>query len=120
KRLINACDGEVRLLVQAALETGCRLGELVGLQVHDFNPDTGTLAIRQSKSGKSRHVVLTEEGAAFFSQLCAGRAGHDTMFVKADGESWGRRHQGPPMAGAREPARIPPAFHCRGLRPTWA
>ena len=120
KRLINACDSDFRLLVQAALETGCRLGELVALQVHDFNPDTDTLAIRQSKSGKLRHVVLTEEGAAFFSQLCAGRAGHDTMFVKADGESWGRGHQGPLMAAACDRAKITPPINFHGLRHTWA
>jgi len=120
KRLINACDPDFRLLVQAALETGARLGELVALEVHDFNSDTGTLAIRQSKSGKSRHVVLTEEGTAFFSQVCAGRPGHATMFVKADGKPWGRGHQGPLMAAACERAKISPSIGFHGLRHTWA
>jgi hypothetical protein len=41
KRLINACDPQFRPLVQAALQTGCRYGELCRLQVHDFNPDGG-------------------------------------------------------------------------------
>src|SRR5262249_19859005 len=120
KRLINACDPDFRLLVQAALETGCRLGELVALQVHDFNPDSGTLAIRQSKSGKSRHVVLTEEGSAFFRQLCAGRPGSTTMLLRADGESWGRAQQTPLMASACDRAKITPAINFHGLRHTWA
>ena len=120
KRLINACDPDFRLLVQAALETGARLGELVALEVHDFNPDTGTLAIRTSKSGKSRHVVLTEEGAEFFAQVCAGRPGHATMFVKADGEPWGRGHQGPLMAAACKRTKITPPIGFHGLRHTWA
>src|SRR5215467_1032922 len=52
-----------RALVRAGLETGCRYGELVRwLEVCDFNPDASTLAIRQSKTGKPRHVVLTAEG----------------------------------------------------------
>ncbi|MEJ2377034.1 MAG: tyrosine-type recombinase/integrase, partial [Pseudolabrys sp.] len=72
QRLINACGFEFRPLVQAALQTGARYGELIRLQVHDFNPDAGTLAIRQSKSGKPRHVVLSDEGAALFRQLTAG------------------------------------------------
>ena len=71
KRLINAADPEFRPLVQAALQTGCRYGELTRLEVADFNADSGTLAVRQSKSGKPRHVVLTDEGVAFFTQLAA-------------------------------------------------
>jgi integrase len=62
ERLINACDPEFRSLVRAGLETGCRYGELIRLEVCDFNPDASTLAIRQSKSGKPRHVVLTRGG----------------------------------------------------------
>src|SRR5262249_15342312 len=80
KRLINASDVEFRPLLQAALQTGCRYGELIRLQVHDFNADAGTVAIRKSKTGKMRHVVLTDEGAAFFRGHCAGRAGNELMF----------------------------------------
>ena len=53
--------------------------------VQDFNPDAGTVAIRETKSGKPRHVILTPEGAEFFRQHCAGRAGSDLMFRHADG-----------------------------------
>ena len=60
-------------LVQAALQTGCRYGELTRMEVHDFNPDSGTVSVRQSKSGKPRHVVLTDEGAALFTHLASGR-----------------------------------------------
>src|SRR5262249_49459930 len=61
-RLINASQSEFRSLVRAALLTGCRYGELAALEVHDFNRDVGTLHIRTSKSGKGRHVFLTDEG----------------------------------------------------------
>jgi len=120
QRLINGCDPDFRLLVQAALETGARHGELVALQVHDFNPDTDTLAIRQSKSGKARHVVLTEEGAAFFKQVCAGRPGHVTMLLRADGQPWGRAQQSPLMRAACKRAKITPSINFHGLRHTWA
>src|SRR5215475_3614079 len=72
-RLINACDPEFRVLVQAALATGARYGELANLQVQDFNSDAGTLDIRHSKSGKARHLVLTEEGIDLFTGIAAGR-----------------------------------------------
>ena len=88
ERLINACDPEFRALVRAGLETGCRYGELIRLEVCDFNSDASTLAIRQSKSGTPRHVVLTEEGAAFFRRHCAGRSGHELMFPHSDGSAW--------------------------------
>ena len=45
KRLINGCDANFRDLVRAALETGCRYGELGRLKVGDFNLDSGTVAI---------------------------------------------------------------------------
>lgn len=116
KRLINACDPEFRLLVQAALQTGARYGELCRLEVHDFNADSGTLAIRQSKSGKARHIVLTDEGRAFFAQLTAGRAANDPML----GKRWGKSHQIRPMAEACERAGIEPPIGFHGLRHTWA
>jgi integrase len=120
QRLINACDPDFRLLVRAALETGARRGELAALQVHDFNPDSDTLAIRDSKSGKPRHVVLTDEGAAFFEQLCVGRPGSATMLLRADGEPWRRAQHSPLMVAACERAKITPAINFHGLRHTWA
>ena len=67
KQLVNTCDADFRPPVRAALETGCRYGELTRLEVCGFNPDAGTVAIRKSKKSKPRHVVLTREGADFFS-----------------------------------------------------
>ena len=66
QRLINASEPDFRQLVQAALQTGARYSELARLTVTDFNPDVGTVQILQSKSGKPRHIVLTDEGSAFF------------------------------------------------------
>jgi integrase len=94
KRLINACHPEFRPMVEAALQTGCRFGELIRLTVADFNGDAGAVAVRKSKSGKTRHVVLTPEGAELFEILTAGRAGHEPLLHKTDGEPWGRGSSG--------------------------
>jgi integrase len=120
KRLIHGCEPDFRKLVQAALESGCRYGELGRLQVKDFNPDTGTISIRTSKAGKPRHVVLTDEGQAFFRQLCIGRRGDELMLLKAGGGPWGRSHQEKPMAAAVRRARIAPPISFHALRHTWA
>lgn len=119
KRFINACDPAFRPLAQAALQTGCRYGELCRLKVGDFNADSGTLAIWQSKSGKPRHVVLTTEGCAFFIELTAGRTASELMLPRADGSPWRKSNQAEFMAAACTRAKITPInFHA--LRHTWA
>jgi integrase len=116
KQLLNACDPDFRLLVRAALETGCRYGELCRSVVNDFNPDSGTLLIRTSKSGKPRHVYLTAEGQASFAQLVAGRSGSEPML----GRQWRKSEQARPMRAACQRAKIEPPINFHGLRHTWA
>jgi integrase len=120
KRLVNACPPDFRRLVRGALETGARYSELAGLTVADFDPDAGTLAIRKSKSGKPRHVILTDDGRAFFAELTAGRASETQIFTKADGGAWAKSQQARPMLAACEAARINPPIGFHGLRHTWA
>ncbi len=119
-RLLNAAEGEFRKLVQAALLTGCRFGELAALTAGDFSPDSGTLHVRTSKAGKGRHVVLTAEGVEFFRAITAGRAAPDRMLSTPHAGRWNKSHQTRPMKEACERAKIePPAnFHC--LRHTYA
>jgi integrase len=120
RRLINASHGEFRDLVQAALLTGCRFGELAALQVHDFNADSGALQIRTSKSGNGRYVVLNDEGVKFFTAISFGRVGSEFLLRKSDGGRWMKSNQARPMVEACARARIEPAanFHC--LRHTYA
>ena len=106
--------------MQAALETGARYGELAHLEVRDFNPDAGTITIRISKTDKVRHIILTEEGTAFFRRLCGGRGGHQPMLTRADGSDWKKSDQKRPMADAVARARISPPITFHGLRHTWA
>ena len=87
-RLVNACEPEFRQLVTAALLTGCRYGELTTMRCGDFNADAGTVSVRNSKSGKPRHIPLTDEGRALFGRVTAGRPGSDTMFLHSDGSVW--------------------------------
>jgi integrase len=119
-RLVNACDPEFRPLVQVALQTGARYGELARLQVRDFNPDAGTVAVRQSKSGKPRHIVLTDQGMALFRKLTAGKSGDDLILHRAGGGAWGQSHQSQFMRSAVERAKITPSISFHGLRHTWA
>ena len=112
-RLVNACPPDFRNLVRAALATGCRYSELTSMKVSDFNSDAGKVLVRSSKSGKARHVTLTDEGQRFFERATAGRTGDETTFLRADGMPWGHAHQRRPLTAACKVAIISPpvSFH---------
>ena len=123
QRLLNACDSDFRRLVQAALQTGARYGQIANLKVGDFNPDVGTIDFRSRKGrGKEKvySCVLSDEGKQFFKQVSAGRAGNDLIFTKADGSAWGKSIQTRPMREACRRAKIVPALGIHQLRHTWA
>jgi len=120
QRLINACEPDLRDLVQGALATGARYGELCAMVAADFDPDNGSVHVRQSKSGKDRHVVLTDEGQALFGRLTAGRLGDAPIFRKSTGQRWLPSHQGRPFAAAVTRAKIDPPISFHGLRHTYA
>jgi len=119
-RLVNACESDFRQLVRAALLTGCRYGELAAMRCADFTPDTGMVYVRPGKGGKGRHVTLSEEGQAFYTEATAGRPGDALVFLRTDGEPWGKSHQARPIAEACERASISPPASFHVLRHTHA
>jgi integrase len=114
ERLINASELEFRLLVQGALETGARYGELGRMTCGDFNPDAGTVHVLKSKTGRERHIILSANGAAFFQALTAGRPASAPMFT-----GWKPDNQNRRMRLSCTNARMDYVnFH--QLRHTWA
>jgi len=113
-------EGAFRNIAKGALVTGCRYGELTRMRAADFNAEAGTIAVRESKSGKPRHVVLTDEGRAIFAELTAGRSGRDLVFVRDDGKGWGPSHQQRPLDAASARAKLEPAATFLILRHTYA
>jgi len=120
RRLTNACSQDFRALVTAALLTGCRYGELAAMIVDDFNSDGGTLRVRTSKSGKPRHVVLTQEGRDFVAGLAAGKPGSARLFLRSNAKPWGKSDQQRPLVAACTAAKIDPPVNLHGLRHTYA
>jgi integrase len=120
KRLVNACPMDFRALVQGALLTGCRYGELVRMAASDFNATAGTITVRLSKSGKPRHVTLTEEGRELFEALTSGKGSRATIFQREDGQTWKASHQQRPLIAASTRAKIEPPTTFHVLRHTYA
>jgi integrase len=90
------------------------------MRASDFNAEAGTITVRESKSGKPRHVALTDEGQSLFAALTAGHSSRDPIFVRDDGKTWGPSHQQRPLDAASARAKIEPAATFHILRHTYA
>ena len=120
ERLQNAAPPDLRALVAAGLNTGCRAGELLALRAGDFDPRSNTLLIADSKSGKPRRVPLTEDGVALFERLTAGMSEDESLFLRADGSPWYRVALVRAMRAACTAAKIRAAATFHTLRHTYA
>jgi integrase len=120
QRLVNACEPGFRPLVQCALLTGCRYGEIVSFRAGDFDRDAGTVSVHASKGGRPRHVVLTEDGITLFDQHVVGEGAAAPVFARPDGARWGRSHQHRPLREACRRAGIDPPASFHILRHTYA
>jgi hypothetical protein len=80
------------------------------------NADAGVVTVRQSKAGKPRHFVLTDERHRLFATVRARKLGNELIFTRREGGGWGKSHQLRPILDACERAKIKPAvsFHVDG------
>jgi integrase len=118
RRLVNAAAPGFRPIIQAALLTGAPYGELCAMRCRDFQ--RGKVYVFTSKKHKSRDVVLTDEGIAFFEAMTADRPPDSFIFLRDDGNPWAPSLQTRPMRQACENASIKPRVGIRQLRHTYA
>lgn len=119
-RLANACAADLRKLVQAALLTGARFGELVAMRARDVNIRTKQVYVAESKSGRPRHIPINPEGVDLFKELTVGCTGEDLLFLKKDGTPWGKNHHVRMLEAACKIAKVRPAVSFHQLRHTYA
>lgn len=106
QRLLNAAPADFRELLTGALMTGARRGELVALRCGDFDPDTGTVRIYQSKTKKTLTNRLSPEGREFFDSITAGRDPDEHVFLREDGRPWKAGDVQKPMAAVVKAAGL--------------
>jgi site-specific recombinase XerD len=90
------------------------------MRVRDFSPDSGTIHVRETKSGHARHVALNDDGKAIFASLATGKTGKELIFQRSDGGSWKAAQQTRPLVDACKRASISPAIGFHVLRHSYA
>jgi integrase len=112
RRLVSACNANFRPMVIAALLTGARYSELAALEVRDFDTQSKSLWLRDTKSGTPRAVYLEGEGFRLVSEAIVGKSQTELIFPRPDGKRWGAAHQMRPMQAACKAAGLEPVgFH---------
>jgi integrase len=105
KALLNKADGAFKALLQAAVYTGARYGELTALRVQDLNLEQGTLRL-DGKTGE-RFAYLSDAALAWFKTQAKSKLPKAILLPRADGEPWGKSHQHRPMQAAVQAAKLP-------------
>jgi integrase len=86
RALLSACEGGLRDLVEAAMLTGARPGELVKMKRRQFDSRTATVTF-QGKTG-ARTVPVSPAATALFSRLTKEKLPAAPVFTKDDGKEW--------------------------------
>ena len=62
EKIIEAAEGQYKVLFHLAYTTGMRAGELFGLRVEDFNFDAGTVRVMRSTFRNIEDTPKTQKG----------------------------------------------------------
>ncbi len=106
RRLVNATPTYFRSMVQAALLTGARYGELRSVRARDFDRSAGVLVLNDTKAGIPRAVYLESEGVRLFTRAVAGKRPEEWVFTRSDGNRWGASQQARPLSEACRQAQL--------------
>ena len=118
KRFIGVCPSDFLILVQAALITGCRYADLCAMKVKAYEPRLHAVAVKQGKTGEWQRSYLTDEEEAFFIKHIEGKEADDHIFLRGDGEPWGKSNQQERMRDALKAAKINRHIRFHDLRHT--
>ena len=112
--LLNNTKGGFHNLVEVAVLTGARYGELCSAKVKDFDQEAGTLTL----SGKTKpHLVyLSDKVVKVLKRITRNSLPTAHLLMKDDGTSWGRGHQQRRMIEAVQVANLPPETVFYSLR----
>ncbi len=106
RRLVNSSDAEFRPMVRAALLTGGRYGELRHAKVKDYDRQSRTVFLMETKNSEQRPAYLDDDGVTMIEQSIAGKKPTDFIFLRPDGTQWQKSQQQRRMEEAFDRAKI--------------
>ncbi|HXS53289.1 MAG TPA: tyrosine-type recombinase/integrase [Usitatibacter sp.] len=106
RRLLDHTEGVFRDLLEAAMLTGARYGELRQLKVEDFDKAARRLEIHKGKTGV-RTVALADAAHGFFVRITKGKLPGAPLLPRPDGQSWAHSDQDELMRAAVKAAKLP-------------
>ena len=112
RRLVNAMDPAFRPMAQAAMLTGARYGSLCKAKVRDFDPQSGTVTLPDTKGGRAVVIYLEGEGGALFSRAAVGKLPTANLFMHPAGRQWAASEQSRYIQSACKDGAVPTCtFH---------
>jgi integrase len=105
RALLAAATGAVRDLIEAAMLTGARAGELVNATRKQFDARSGSLTLK-GKTG-SRTVPLSMPALALFKRLAGNKLPLANLLVRDDGKVWAHSDWDELVRDAATKAKLP-------------
>jgi integrase len=81
---------QVYQLALLSLHTGARAGELFSLEWGDVDLPNEVLTVRDSKSGRTRYLYLTQQGKSVFENMASEVKTGDLVFKDKNGKKIGK------------------------------
>lgn len=117
RALLAATEGGLRDLVEAAMHTGARPGELVSALRSQYDGRTGMLTL-SGKTG-TRTIPLSPSARDLFSRLARGKLPTARLLVRDDGKPWAPSDWDELVRDAAKAAKLPPGVCLYTLRHSW-
>lgn len=117
RAMLKACDGAIGDLVEAAMLTGARPGELVNALRSQFDARTGSIQFT-GKTG-SRMIPLAPSAIELFRRLAKGKLPSAYLLTRDDGKRWAHSDWDQLVRDATEKAKLPKGVVLYTCRHSW-
>jgi integrase len=117
RKLLGACDGALRDLVEAAALTGARAGELVSATRGQFDSRLGNITFL-GKTGP-RTIPLSSPALALFKRLAKSKLPGARLLTRDDGKPWAHSDWDELVRCAAKAAKLPSGTCLYTLRHSW-
>lgn len=119
-RLVDAAEPKIANMIKAGLFTGCRVGNILSMQVQDYLKPLKRIIVFEHKTQNLHHIALSEEAIEFFDNLTEGRSPEEAMFIDPEGRPWTRYRYRIGFLKAQEEAGFKERISYHTLRHTYA